>query len=118
LPATLQKLSVLTVFHFGLKVTIRGPGCAIGSSPDFGSLRRINLGEVFMKFVRKWALPVVMCTVLSVGAFAKDHGDKKKKHKDVPEGGSSLVYLSLAAVACLGAVTLKSRGRETAKLKA
>lgn len=67
-----------------------------------------------MKFVCKWALPVVMCSVLSVGAFARD----KKKHKDVPESGSSLVYLSIAAAVCVGAVTVKSRAKETEKLKA
>ena len=66
---------------------------------------------------RFWALPLLMCSVLSVAAFA-DGGHDKKKHKNVPEGGSSIAYLSLAAVACIGAVTLKSRSRETAKVKA
>jgi len=71
-----------------------------------------------MKLVRKSALAVLICSVLSVAALAKDHGDKKKKHQDVPEGGSAIAYLSLAAVACLGAVSLKARNRETVETKA
>jgi hypothetical protein len=117
LPATLQKLSVLTGFRFGLKVTIRGLGARFGAGRAFGTLLRIFLGEVFMKFVRKSALAVLMCSVLSVAALAKDHGDKKKK-KNVPEGGPAIAYLSLAAVACLGAMTLRARTRETVVTKA
>ena len=72
-----------------------------------------------MKMVsRFWVLPLLMCSVLSVAAFADGgHADRKKKHENVPEGGSSVAYLSLAAVACIGAVTLKSRSRENAKAK-
>ena len=71
-----------------------------------------------MKFIRKSALALLMCSVLSVAVFAKDHGDKKKKHEAVPEGGSAIAYLSLAAVACLGAITLRARTRETVETKA
>lgn len=71
-----------------------------------------------MKMVsRFWVLPLLMCSVLSVAAFADGGHADKKRHKNVPEGGSSVAYLSLAAVACIGAVTLKSRKRETAKAK-
>jgi hypothetical protein len=70
-----------------------------------------------MNLVRKTALTALMCSLLSVAALAKDHGDKKKKHQDIPEGGSAIAYLSLAAVACLGAMAVKARHEATGETK-
>jgi hypothetical protein len=37
----------------------------------------------------------------------KEQEPEKKRHKKVPEGGSPFVYLGIAGVSCLGAITAK-----------
>jgi hypothetical protein len=41
---------------------------------------------------------------------------KKKKKESVPEGGTTMLYLGLAGVSCIGAMILRSRmkAKETA----
>lgn len=67
------------------------------------------------KVARSWFLPLLLCCALSSAAFANDPRPDGKRKK-VAEGGSSVVYLSLAAVACVGAVAFRSRNRKAPKL--
>jgi hypothetical protein len=66
---------------------------------------------------RKWWLALVALMCLASTTFAVQDEAKKTcdpKHpkncpKQVPEGGSSLVYVLGAGVACLGAMLVRSR---------
>ena len=74
---------------------------------------------------RKWWLTALVLLCLAPSTFAvkpnRDRGcdqarqNQKKKCQPVPEGGSALVYVLGAGVACLGAVISRSR---VAKLNA
>jgi hypothetical protein len=65
---------------------------------------------------RKWWLAVVALLCLASTACPVQDAEKSTsrnkqpvKHATVPEGGSSLVYLLGAGVACLGAMRVRSR---------
>lgn len=62
-------------------------------------------GAFFMKNVhRKWWLAVVMVLCLVPAASAKN-----KHKKQLPEGGSAVVYLLATGITCLGAMVVRSR---------
>lgn len=65
-------------------------------------------------FCRASLLALLLCSTLSPAAVAAGP-QGKRHHKNVPEGGSALAYLSFSALACIGAVVVRSR-REQAKL--
>lgn len=46
-----------------------------------------------------------------VNAALNPWGEKHRRKVTVPEGGSSLLYLGLAGIACLGAVVWRARWR-------
>jgi hypothetical protein len=66
---------------------------------------------------RKWWLAVValLCLASTTACPVEDaekptsHVKQPVKHSTVPEGGSSLVYVLGAGVACLGAMLVRSR---------
>jgi hypothetical protein len=67
---------------------------------------------------RKWWLGLVALLCLAPASFAIQDAGKPKKcdprrprncHQ-VPEGGTSLVYVLGAGVTCLGAILVRSRG--------
>ena len=64
----------------------------------------------------KWWLAMVVVCCLAPGAFARrDHGcdahrrDKDRHCQQVPEGGSTAVYLLGAGLTCFGAMLLRSK---------
>jgi hypothetical protein len=62
-------------------------------------------GAFFMKNVhRKWWLAVVVVLCLVPAASAKN-----KHKKQLPEGGSAVVYLIETGITCLGAMVVRSR---------
>ena len=73
------------------------------------------LGVFLMEnMTRKWLLTSVALLSLASATFAdKDKCDPKHPKKgceqQMPEGGSSLVYLLGAGVTCLGAMMVRSR---------
>jgi hypothetical protein len=56
----------------------------------------------------KWWLAVVALCCLAPAAFA-NHGSQRKPKHQVPEGGSTAIYLLGAGLTCVGAVFLRSR---------
>ena len=71
---------------------------------------------------RKWWLTALVLFCLAPSTFAvKPHRDRRcdqerqRKCQQVPEGGSALIYVLGAGIACLGAVISRSR---VAKLNA
>ena len=70
----------------------------------------------------KWLLAVVALCCLAPAAFADrdyDHGRDSRWRKEcrwqVPEGGSTAIYLLGAGVTCVGAMFLRSRIAKSAQ---
>ena len=65
---------------------------------------------------RKWWLALPLLCLAPITTFAgqeqsklRDHHNYQKARVPVPEGGSSLVYVLGAGVACLGAMLVRLR---------
>ena len=74
------------------------------------------------KVARKLFLGTSLLLCLMPGSFALDRGPDKhpgkcKPHdncsQQVPEGGSTAMYLLAAGLACVGAMSLRSRSSKT-----
>ena len=61
---------------------------------------------------RKWWLAVVALCCLAPAAFAHDRGCNSYSRRDcrqVPEGGSTAIYLLGAGLTCIGAMFLRHK---------
>lgn len=74
------------------------------------------------KVARKWFLGTSLLLCLVPVSFALDRGPDKHKGKckphddcaqQVPEGGSTAMYLVAAGLACVTAMSLRSRSSKT-----
>jgi hypothetical protein len=70
-------------------------------------------GALIMKNARrKWWLAGVMVLCLATAASAGQNATAAQKHKhkkQLPEGGSAVVYLLATGITCLGAMVMRSR---------
>jgi hypothetical protein len=72
----------------------------------------------------KWWLAAIVICCLAPGAFAdhgrgRDHGcdpRSRSRCQQVPEGGSTAIYLLGAGLTCFGAMFLRSRTAKPAQL--
>ncbi len=72
---------------------------------------------------RKWWLAVVVICCMATATFAekpkdpgKGCGQHQKNCQQVPEGGSTAIYLLGAGLTCFGAMFLRSRMAKPAQL--
>ena len=63
----------------------------------------------------KWWLAAVAICCLAPAAFA-DQSPNKRKPRNVPEGGSTAIYLLGAGLTCFGAMFLRSKLARPAEL--
>lgn len=65
-----------------------------------------------MKSFASVLLPVVLFASIVAAASPQDSDyGRKKKHDNVPDGGSAAIYLVLGATACLGAMAIRRKER-------
>lgn len=70
-----------------------------------------------LKLITKWSLVLAFICLVPITLSAKqnkdrgcDHNPRGQKCQQVPEGGSSAIYVLGAGVTCLGAMFVRSRG--------
>jgi len=72
-----------------------------------------------LRIITKWSLALAFICLMPVALSAKqdrDHGcdhNSRGRKCQLPEGGSTAIYVLGAGVTCLGAMVIRSRGSKS-----